>query len=96
MFIEGFYNYIKEQGNLDIWGKYDNSAIKQIKVLHIPLNWIVNVLVPTERNKAETQTYLVKIPPIGVDNSKAKYFRINLKANEKEPTKTDVTTKLIK
>ena len=95
-YIEGFYNYIMEQSNLDIYGKYDNSAIKQIKVLNIPLNWIVNVLVPTERNKAETQTKLDKIPPIGVDNNSAKYFRINLKANEKDPTKTDVTTKLIK
>ena len=74
----------------------DNSAIKQIKVLHIPLNWIVNIVVPTERKKAETQAYLDKIPPIGVDNSKAKYFRINLKASEKDPTKTDITTKLIK
>ncbi len=95
-YIEGFYNYIVKQGNIDIWGKYDNLAIKKIKVLHIPLNWIANILVPTERKKAETQNLLDKIPPIGVDNNRAKYFRINLKANEKDPTKTDVTTKLIK
>ncbi len=95
-YIEGYYNYIIEQGNLDIYGKYDNSAIKHIKVLHIPLNWLVNTLVPTERKKAETQSILDKIPPIGVEDSKAKYFKINLKANEKDPTKTDVTTKLIK
>ena len=96
VYIEGFYNYMIEQGNVDIWGKYDNSAIKKIKVLHIPLNWLVNVLVPTEKNKAEIQINLDKIPPIGVDDSKAKYFKINLKANEKDPTKTDITTKLIK
>ena len=95
-YIEGFYNYITEKGNIDIYGKYDNSVIKQIKVLHIPLNWIVNVLVPKEKNKAQTQTNLDKIPAIGIDNNCAKYFRINLKANEKDPTKTDVTTKLIK
>lgn len=95
-YIEGFYNYIIEQGVVDIWGKYDNSAIKQIKVLHVPLNWLVNALVPAERKKAEAKTILDKIPPIGVDDSKAKYFRINLKANEKDPTKTDVKTKLIK
>lgn len=95
-YIEGFYNYIIEQGCVDIWGKYDNSAIKQIKVIHIPLNWLVNLLVPTEKKKAETQAYLDKIPSIGVDDSKAKYFRVNLKANEKDPTKTDVTVKLIK
>ncbi|MBR1681241.1 hypothetical protein IJ707_05570, partial [bacterium] len=95
-YIKGFYNYVIEQGNLDIWGKYDNSAIKKIKVMHIPLNWLVNVLVPTEKKKAEMQTNLNKIPPIGVDDNCAKYFRINLKANEKDPTITDVTTKLIK
>ena len=95
-YIEGFYNYIIEQGNLDIWGKYDNSVVKQIKVLHIPLNWLINILVPSEKKKDETQNNLDKIPPIGIDNSKAKYFRINLKANEKDPTKTDVTTKVIK
>lgn len=95
-YIEGFYNYITEQGNVDIWGKYDNSAVKKIKVLHIPLNWIVNILVPTEKKKYENQTSLSKIPPIGVEDSKAKYFKINLKANEKEPTKTDITTKLLK
>ncbi|MBO6088488.1 hypothetical protein J6P92_09120 [bacterium] len=95
-YIEGFYDYIIEQGNLDIWGKYDNSAVKQIKVLHIPLNWLVNVLVPSEKKKAETQIDFDKIPSIGVDDSKAKYFRINIKVNEKDSTKTDITTKLIK
>ena len=95
-YIEGFYNYISEQGNLDIWGKYDNSAIKQIKVLHIPLNWLVNMLVPAEKKKAEIKTSLDKIPPIGIDDNRAKYFKINLKANEKDPKKMDVTTKLIK
>ena len=95
-YIEGFYNYMTEQGNLDIYGKYDNSAIKQIKVLHIPLNWLVNVLVRTERNKAQTQSNLDKIPPIGVDDNCAKYFRINIKTNKNDPTKTDITTKLIK
>lgn len=95
-YIEGFYNYTIEQGNIDIWGKYDNSAIKHIKVLHIPLNWLVNVLVPTEKKNAQTQAHLEKIPSIGIDDSKAKYYRINLKANEKDPTKTDITTKLIK
>jgi len=48
------------------------------------------------KEKNEIQTNLDKIPPIGVSNSKAEYFRINLKADEKDPTKTDVTTKLIK
>ena len=95
-YIDGFYNYITQQGNLDIWGKYDNSVVKQIRVLYIPLNWLVNALVPSEKKDAETQTDLDKIPPIGIDDSKAKYFRINIKANENYTTKTDVTTKLIK
>ena len=95
-YIEGFYNYITEQGNLDIWGKYDNSVVKQIKVLHIPLNWLVNLLVPSEKKNTEMLNRLDKIPPIGVEDTKAKYFRINLKANEKDSTKIDVTTKLIK
>ncbi|MBQ3311405.1 hypothetical protein IJG72_04940 [bacterium] len=96
VYIEGFYNYIIEQGVVDIWGKYDNLSIKKIKVMHIPLNWIINILVPTERKNAKTQINLDKIPSIGVDDNYAKYFRINLKANEKDPTKTDITTKLIK
>ena len=95
-YIEGFYNYTIGHGNIDIWGKYDNSSIKQIKVLHIPLNWLVNVLVSSEKKKNETQVNLDKIPSIGVDDSKAKYFRINLKANEKDPKKTEITAKLIK
>ncbi len=95
-YIEGFYNYIIEQGNIDIWGKYDNSVVKRIKILHIPLNWLVNILVPSEKKNAEIQTNLDKIPPIGIDDSKAKYFRINLKANEKDPTKRDITAKVIK
>ena len=90
------WDYILKQGNLDIYGKYDNSAIKHIKVIHIPLNWLVNVLVSTERKNNETKINLDKIPPIGVDDNCAKYFRINLKTNEKDPKKTDVTTKLIK
>ena len=95
-YIEGFYNYITERGNVDIWGKYDNSAIKKIKVIHIPLSWLVYLLVPSEKKKTEILSKLDKIPSIGIDDSKAKYFRINLKANEKDPTKTDITTKLIK
>lgn len=95
-YIEGYYNYIIGQGNVNIWGKYDNSVIKRIKVLHIPLNWLVNVLVPSEKKNNELQINLDKIPPIGVNDSKAKYFRININANEKDSKKTDVTTKLIK
>ena len=95
-YIDGFYNYITQQGNLDIWGKYDNSIVKQIRVLHIPLNWLVNLLVPSEKKKTETQINLNKIPPIGIDDSKAKYFRINIKANENDPSKADITTKVIK
>ena len=45
---------------------------------------------------AEIQTNLNKIPSIGVEDSNTKYFRINLKTNEKNPAKTDITTKLIK
>lgn len=95
-YIDGFYNYITQQGNLDIWGKYDNSIVKQIRVLHIPLNWLVNLLVPSEKKKTETKINLNKIPPIGIDDSKAKYFRINIKANENDSSKADITTKVIK
>lgn len=95
-YIEGFYNTITEQGNLNIWGKYDNSVIKQIKVLHIPLNWLVNMLVSSERKTPEIQVNLNRIPPIGTDDVKSKYFRINIKSNEKDPTKTDITTKIIR
>ena len=95
-YIDGFYNYITQQGNLDIWGKYDNSVVKQIRVLHIPLNWLVNVLIPSEKKNSETQTNLDKIPPIGIDDSKAKYFRINIETNKNDSLKTNIKTKVIK
>ncbi len=94
-YITGVYNYIKGDEHAYIFGKYDKSVSKRIKILAIPLNWIINLFVLSEHSKDKYSAELNKIPPIGIDNSKANFFKINVEGNP-NAKKVNIEVRLLK
>ena len=96
MFVGGSYFFDDEIENVILFGKYDNDIFKKIKIIHIPLNWLVNSLISRENVQGDKyKTELSKIPPIGIDNKKAKYFRVQVYGNPNKKN-TNVDVKLLK
>ena len=78
-FIEGIYNYINGNEDITMYGKYDNNVTQKTKIIHIPANLLINILIPKEK-MAKYQTKLDKIPKTG-NNANNKFFIINVNGN---------------
>ena len=61
-----------------MYGKYNKEAPKGIKILFIPLNWILNIVFRSESTMDLYKDKLEKIPSIESDASKNAYFRVKL------------------
>ena len=64
-----------------MFGKYDVDVTKNTKVLNIPLNWILNLMLASENSEEKFSTELNNIPKIATTPEKTNYFRINIKGN---------------
>lgn len=78
LFIEGDYDIEQEFADLSLYGKYNKEAPKGIKILFIPLNWILNIVFRPESTMDLYKDKLDKIPSIESDASKNAYFRVKL------------------
>ena len=80
--VEGDYDIKEQYADLNLYGKYDKEASKGVKIVSIPLNWILNFLFRNNEMKSAYQEKINKIPSI--DNSKKeyeKYFKVNIQGN---------------
>ena len=78
MLIEGEYNIEDEYADLNLWGKYNKNAQKGVRILFIPLSWIVNIIFRPEQTKHLYLDKLDKIPEIQAREEEEKYFRVKL------------------
>lgn len=81
LFIEGNYHIKKQDACIDMYGKYDLEAPKGVKILFVPLNWILNFAFRTNDDKSAYISKINKIPSIDSKTNKVKLFKINLKGN---------------
>lgn len=81
LYINGEYNILSQNANLNIFGKYDIDAPKGIRVLFVPLNWILKLALRPENSREIYQTQLEKIPPVGSKKDRLQYFRVNVNGN---------------
>ncbi len=91
--LQGSYNIRGQEADINIYGKYDRQAPKGVKILFLPLNWIINFALRNDESKAFYQKELNKIPSIEcLDKDKnERYFKINLKGNlNTEQIKVDI------
>lgn len=95
LFIEGNHNIKNSYTDINIYGKYNKTTPKGVKVIHIPLNLLLKVILKMEDTKAYYQPELDKIPPIDAAKEDEQYFRVKLKGNIKSDN-VDVELKRIK
>ena len=86
-FVNGVYDYIVHNADVNMFGKYDVDVTKNTKVLNIPLNWILNLILASESSEEKFSTELNKIPNIATTPKKTNYFRINVKGNPNSKNK---------
>ena len=81
--IKGDYSPYTQNGNVLVFGKYDKNFTKGVKVLHIPLSWILKVVFREKEQKDIYAEELKLIPTIDVSEQNTKYFKIKLGGNLK-------------
>ena len=85
LFLEGNYDTESQYAEINLFGKYNKEAPKGVKILFIPLNWILNAVLRYENSMDLYKEKLEKIPP--VDSAESTYFRVkfNGELNNKKP-----------
>ena len=81
LYIEGKYNIKKQDAELRLYGKYNKSAQKGIRILFIPLSWIVKAVLRPEKTKDLYTDKLKLVPEIVANPKDESAFRVNLKGN---------------
>ncbi len=81
LLIEGDYNADSCEADLNLYGKYSNKAQKKIKILFIPLSWIVNIIFKPEHTFDKYINEINRIPSIQAQQNDENTFRVKLKGN---------------
>ena len=74
--IEGDYDIENKNANLRLWGKYNEKAQKGIKILYIPLSWIIKIIFRPEHTLDLYQKNIDKVPSINAEPEDTKAFRV--------------------
>ena len=81
MFIEGDYNFDTQYADLNLFGKYNNSAISRVKILFVPLSWIMKFLFKQENTMHLYENKLKEVPPIMAKPDEQSAFRVKMDGN---------------
>ena len=85
-----------QDAEMNIYGKYDQEAPKGIRILFVPLNWILKLVLRPEESMEIYQKELAKIPPIETKQGSCRYFRVKIKGNLNNTDDIQVILKRIK
>lgn len=96
LFIDGDYDILSQEAILNIYGQYDMDAPKGIRVLFIPLNWILKLAFRPEESRQLYQSQLDKIPAVESKRNRLQYFRVKVNGNLNDNDDINVTLKRIK
>lgn len=95
MLITGEYEIKRQHAKMHLFGKYNEEAPKGVKILFVPLNFILKVVFRPENSMDIYRNELRQIPAIEAEQENEKYFRVKLNGNLNKD-KVDVEIKGIK
>ena len=79
-YINGRYNIVQQDADLNIYGKYDTP--KGYKILFMPLDWILEFVFRKEEQLSLYQNEIKKIPDIiSKKRNNEKFFRVKINGN---------------
>ena len=94
MFIEGKYNIDNERGNLYIWGRHNKTAVKKIRILKIPINWVYRFVFKPEHSFIQHQDKINQIPEVKAGkNDEISTFRVHVSGELNSDNKIKVELK---
>lgn len=96
IFAEGNYNIRKQDANMRLWGKYNRSAQKGIRILFVPLSLITKVLLRPEYTKELYQEKLDMVPLIDAKPSEEENFTVRINGNLNDNSSIKVEFKSVR
>ena len=77
-YLEGSYEMEKQYADLHLFWHYNKDIIKGIRVVGIPIGWVLKVVFRPEHSKEQYKSKLAKIPAIQTTKGNTAYYRIKL------------------
>lgn len=81
LFIEGGYDIQYQYADLRLWGKYNKAAQKGVRVLFVPLSWVVKILFKPEHTKELYKNKIDIVPDVVANPDDVQAFRVKVKGN---------------
>ena len=81
LLIEGDYDIKDQDANLKLWGKYNKSAEKGIRILFVPLSWIVKIVFRPEKTMDVYKDKIEEVPSVISKPEDEQAFRVKMKGN---------------
>ena len=84
MLFEGQYDIREENADLMIFGKYNSDSQKKVKILFMPLSFVVKLIFRPENSFENYKEKFEKVPDISKKPGDTSLFRIKIKGSAKE------------
>lgn len=81
LLVEGDYNLDTQQADLSLFGKYNNSEISRVKILFIPLSWVMKFVFKPENTLDKYKEKLKEVPSISAKAGEQSAFRVKMNGN---------------
>ena len=95
-FTEGRYNIITQDAEILVWGKYNKSAQKGIKILCVPLSMITKIILRPQKTKNLYADKINQIPPINATDDQLEIFKVQITGNPNDNSKIKVEMNRLK
>ncbi len=81
LLIEGDYDIKDQDANLKLWGRYNKSAEKGIRIMYVPLSWIIKIVFRPEKTMDIYKDKIEEVPSVISKPEDEQAFRVKLKGN---------------
>ena len=81
LLIEGNYDIKDQDANLKLWGKYNKSAEKKVRILFVPLSWIIKIVFRPEKTMDIYKDKIKEVPSVISAPQDQQAFRVKMKGN---------------
>ena len=95
-FTEGRYNILTQDAEILVWGKYNKSAQKGIKILFVPLSMITKIILRPQKTKNLYADKINKIPTINATEDQLEIFKVQITGNPNDNSKIKVEMNRLK
>jgi len=84
LLFEGEYDIDSENTDLMIFGKYNNSAQRKVKILFMPLSFVTKLIFRPEHSFENYKAKFEKVPDINTKSKDTSLFRVKIQGSPKE------------